>query len=550
MPLLTLRPYQEEALERIAAAEARGVRRPMLVAATGLGKTVMFCELARRRGGRALILAHRDELVAQAAAKVREIWPEADVGIVKGGQDEVDAQVVVASVQTLSRDRRLSRLVASCSSLVGEPFRTFVIDEAHHTAATSYRTVVDGLRAGTETGPLLLGVTATPDRGDGKGLDELFDEIVAQYDILWGITAGYLSDLRGIRVTLDADFGKLRSSHGDFDQGQAGRMLEESGGPDMIVQAWRQHAAGRRTLVFTPTIETAVQTAQAFQNAGIRAASVSGDVNIDERRERLARFSSGELEVVTNCAVLTEGYDEPRVDCVVVARPTRSRALYAQMIGRGTRRHPEKTDCLVLDVVGASALHSLVTIPSLFGIEEERAERVRSTGVSEVLEEQRTEQVRLGRLRAEEAELFRKVRAQRIAWVAVHVEDGPRRYIRPLPGVGVVSLMSDDGLAWTAALGDERQRATILRTFITNTTLEVATGVAEDFIRKSPSAHLAKADAAWRRNRPSERQLAAARKWKLTVDPKWTAGQLSEALDAHIERIRSRPKTTAGRQAG
>src|SRR5690606_22996282 len=228
---VTLRPYQADALDRVAAAEARGVRRQLLVAATGLGKTVMFSALAERRGGRTLILAHRDELVAQAAAKVSEVWPDASVGVVKAERDEVHADVVVASVQTLARPARLERLCATYEDrrlLLGAaaPFGLVVIDEAHHAAAETYGRIITRLRAGDPDGPLLLGVTATPDRGDGQGLDGVFDEVVATYDVLWGIRSGYLADLRGIAVTLDGlDLSSVKVSRGDFQAGDAGRAL-------------------------------------------------------------------------------------------------------------------------------------------------------------------------------------------------------------------------------------------------------------------------------------------------------------------------------------
>lgn len=595
---LSPRPYQAEALTRTAAAEERGVRRQLGVAATGLGKTVIFSMLAEQRGGRALILAHRDELVTQAAAKVREVWPGVQVGIVKAGENDVRAQVVVASVQTLARPRRLAQLLAPFSpdgtSLLGraDPFDLVVVDEAHHAAADTYRAILAALSAGEHgcphaaagidhyhdrpatpdevgdgcelgvafdpcpgpsDGPLLLGVTATPDRGDGKGLDDLFDEVTWSYDILWGIRAGYLSDMRGMRVQLDAlDLGNVKVRRGDYEAGAAGRAMEDAGAPELIVKAWREHAPARQTLVFTPTVEMARLVAEEFTTAGVAAAYVHGGTPLDERRQLLRNYSAGAIQVMANCAVLTEGYDEPRTDCIVVARPTKSRALYTQMVGRGTRRHPDKTDCLVLDVVGASAEHSLVTIPSLFGVEGKYAERLGdgSASASGVVEEWQQEEVRLGRLRAEEVQLFHQLRGEGIAWVQVHRDGELRRYVRPL-GMGpadgdgkptplptvVLAQRSADG--WTAGL---QMTDGTKRVLMADVPMEMAQGVAEDYVRKNGSAHLVTADAPWRARKPSPKALAAAKKWRLPVDPSWTAGQLSEALDAHIARIKSRGK--------
>jgi ATP-dependent helicase IRC3 len=633
---LQLREYQADALARVAAAEARGVRRQLGVAATGLGKTVIFCSLAEQRGKRAIILAHRDELVTQAAAKVLELWPDLGatdnvhvalraggqgelsrhtrldprgVGIVKAGANDVHAQVVVASVQTLARSKRLQQLVeAYTPSAHGnllattgtEPFDLVVVDEAHHAAADSYRNVLAALGAGTDVcncghtkdahyaedmggstravrcslntdtdepdcwchapeyqpGPLLLGVTATPDRGDGKGLDDLFDEVAFTYDILWGIRAGYLADLRGLRVTVDSlDLSAVKVRRGDYDQGAAGRAMEDAEVPRHVVAAWLEHALGRRTLVFTPTVEVARLVQEQFAHVGVRAAYVHGGTPTDERRQILQAYSRGDIDVLANCAVLTEGYDEPRTDCIVVARPTRSRALYTQMVGRGTRRHPDKADCLVLDIVGASAEHSLVTVPSLFGLEGQYAERMGdgSGELAGVVQDRDDEQVRLGRMRAEDADLFRKVRTTGIAWVQVHKDgDQLRRYVRPLgktqggdPLPTVVLAQREPGEdVWTAGLW--WQDTDTKRVLLADASMEMAQGVAEDYVRKNGSVHLTTAEAGWRARKPSAKALAAAKKWRLPVDPDWTAGELSEALDAHIARIKSRPRKPKG----
>lgn len=576
---LELRDYQVDALDRTIVAETRGVRRQLGVAATGLGKTVMFAALAERRGTRALVLAHRDELVTQAASKIREVWPGVDVGIVKADQNDVRAHVVVASVQTLARPARLAQLVAPFTdelTLLGkaDPFGLVVVDEAHHAAADTYRAILDRLRAGVtgcellgtnhdherlatpeevdegcelgiafddcpgSPGPLLLGVTATPDRGDGKGLDDLFDEIVWTYDILWGIRAGYLSDLRGKRVTVEnLDLSGVKVSRGDYEAGAAGRALEDAGAPETIVRAWLEHAAGRRTLVFTPTVELARLVAEEFIAAGVRAGFVHGGTPLDERRGILRAYSHGEIDVLANCAVLTEGYDEPRTDCIVMARPTKSRALYAQCVGRGTRKHPEKVDCLVLDVVGATAAHSLVTVPSLFGIEH-RGLGDGSELASEAAHEWEQEQVRLGRLRAEDVELFHQLRSS-MAWVATHAEGAPRRYVLGLgkeQGAIVIAETTpgDDEAGWSV----QHQRPDGNRTLLRDSTLELCQGTGEDVVRKLGISYL-DAGAAWRKRPPTERQLEAARKWRLPHRGDYqTAGELADALTAHIESKR------------
>lgn len=548
---LTLRDYQIESLERVAKAEARGIRRQLGVAATGLGKTVIFCALAREMGVRTLVVAHRDELIEQAAAKVAEVWPGVDVGVVKGSRDDVHSRVVVASVQTLARPSRLARLLAP--TLLGDaPFGLVVIDEAHHAAAESYRKVMHALRCDEPDGPLLLGVTATPDRGDGKGLDDLFQEVTFAYDIRWGIARGYLCDLKGLRVKLDIDMRNLKVTAGDYNAGQAGQMLEDADAPTTIVKSWLAHAAGRRTLVFTPTVATAIAVMDEFKGSGVRAGMVDGKMDIDLRRSTLAAFRRGDLDVMVNCMVLTEGYDEPRVDCIVVARPTKSRALYTQMVGRGTRVHPDKGDCLVIDVVGATEMHDLVTIPSLFGIE--RKGRVWEDGVSvtTALHEQIEQHAAEGRLLAIEAELFNKVRAGKMTWVAIHADIGKpiHRYELNMGERGylvMLQLSEDDGplspARWRAghAVKDDagRWQKTVV---IDDVPLEVAQGVLEDMARKMGAGALTDVDARWRSQRPTRKQKELAAKMHIEIPAGATKGDVSDLLNAKMGARRARRK--------
>jgi len=544
----SLRDYQSEALDRVEAAAARGVRRQLGVAATGLGKTCIFVALARRLGVRTLIVAHRDELIEQAAARVREWWPDADIGIVKGDRDEVANRVVVASVQTLSRPNRLARLLAPTLIDEAPSFGLVVIDEAHHAAAKSYRSVMHGLRCDEPDGPLLLGVTATPDRGDGKGLDDLFDEITWSYDIRWGIARGFLSDLRGLRVQMQADLGDLKVRGGDYDVGQAGQMLEEADAPNLIARAWLEHARGRRTLVFTPTVSTAAQVEAAFAAVGVRAGHVHGAMPLDERRAVLASYARGDLDVLANCMVLTEGYDEPRTDCIIVARPTKSRALYTQMVGRGTRVHPEKQDCLVVDVVGVTDQHDLVTIPSLFGIEQ--ANRVWADGeamtVTEALREQVERHEREGRLLAAEARLFDKVRSSgKMAWVSAHSPGELRRYEL---SIGATETADDGSRIFERFVLVERepdvwraghQRGRDKRILVDAVTLEMAQGVAEDMVRRSGGSGLADLNARWRQARPSKAQRDRLSKWGIHIPPGCTKGEASDLIGQYIARKRS-----------
>jgi superfamily II DNA or RNA helicase len=343
---LTPRPYQYEAVAALLAAAARGVQRPLLVLPTGTGKTIIFALLVQRRGGRALILAHRDELIQQAVDKLRLVDPTLPLGVVQADRDEHTAPTVVASVQTLSRRERLARVVPD--------FRTLVIDEAHHAPAATYRRILDYCRAGQTDGPLVVGVTATPERGDRQSLRPVFDRIVYQKTLVEMMQAGYLVDLRAIQVGLQADFDALETRQGDFVEAALETALLAANAPIQVLAAFQTHAADRKALLFTPTVALAYAMAATFRTAGIPAKALDGTTPLATRRAILQRLRTGATQVVANCAVLTEGFDEPSVDCIIVARPTQSAPLYQQMLGRGTRTFPGKMDCLLLDVVGVS----------------------------------------------------------------------------------------------------------------------------------------------------------------------------------------------------
>src|SRR6266853_1374536 len=367
MMRLTPRPYQHEAVAALLAAAARGVQRPLLVLPTGTGKTIIFALLVQRRGGRALILAHRDELIQQAVDKLHLVDPTMPLGVVQAERNELTAPTVVASVQTLSRRPRLARLVPD--------FHTIVIDEAHHAPASSYRRILEYCHAWRADGPLVVGVTATPARGDRQSLRQVFDGIVYQKTLVEMMQAGYLVDLRALQVLLQADFDALRTQHGDFVEAELETLLLAANAPAQVLAAFQAHAADRNALLFTPTVALAYAMAATLRTTGIPAEALDGTTPLATRRAILQRLRTGATQVVANCAVLTEGFDEPSVDCIIIGRPTQSAPLYQQMLGRGTRTYPGKTDCLVLDVVGVSTHHTLHTAATLFECDAGRLAR-------------------------------------------------------------------------------------------------------------------------------------------------------------------------------
>lgn len=350
--LLRLRGYQREAIDAVWAAHAGGMRRPAVVLPTGAGKTVVLSHAIRehrsRTATRSLVLVHRDELADQTIAKLKAVAPHLRVGKVKAGDDAVDADAVVASVQTLSRERRLARLVESQqrSGAIG----LVITDECHHAVAASYRTIYDGLPDAWH-----LGVTATMARGDGAGLGKVWEDVVYQRSVLRMIADGFLVDVRAIAVESGLDLSAVKKSGGDYSAASLGAALEEIDGHKVVAKAMLQHARDRRSIVFTPTVAVAEETAKELSAVGIPAGVVSGATPREERQRIYAAFAAGRLRALVNCMVLTEGFDSPAADCCVIARPTQSAPLFIQMVGRVLRTFPGKTDALVLDIAGTGA---------------------------------------------------------------------------------------------------------------------------------------------------------------------------------------------------
>lgn len=390
---MKLYPYQQEALEAVVTAPERGIHRPMVVLPTGMGKTVVFSSIAKELNTRTLVLAHREELLTQAKEKMQQVWKGASIGIVQAQCNETDRQVVIGSIPTLKNEKRLQQ--------IGK-FGLIIVDEAHHTAADSYLKVLRGLGSFSESPPLTVGVTATPKRGDGEGLDEIFQEIVYEKDILYGIENGYLADLRGVSCKLEVDFKQLKTLQGDFQARSSHQLLESANAPRYAVEAYQQHAAGKKGIVFTPTVDMAKMMVEEFQRQEISADYVSGNTPKEERHAILQQLAEGSIQMIANCGVLTEGFDQPDLECVIIARPTQSQGLYIQMVGRGTRTAQGKTHCTVIDLVGASERHDLVTMASLYGSKSGET-------IQEAAERQAKEQEEAERMDLEEMEKARLV---------------------------------------------------------------------------------------------------------------------------------------------
>ena len=342
LPTIALRPYQQECVDTIDALEGGA---HLVQMATGLGKTVTFSSIKRR--GRVLILSHRDELVRQPVR-----YYDCPVGIEKAAETSSGEEVVSASVQTLSRAGRLERFAPGT-------FDTIITDEAHHALAASYRKIVDHLQP-----RLHLGFTATPRRGDDRGLSPVFDDIVFSRDLLWGIEHGYLADVDCHRVEVNWDTRGIKRSKGDYAMGELDRAVNTQITNSQVAAAYRELAVGQ-TLVFATSVAHAYALAEL-----IGAQVIEGGTPGEERRRILQEFLDRKVKAIVNCGVLTEGTDLPLVETVLIARPTQSSALYSQMVGRGLRLSPGKTALRLIDCVGVSDDRQLCTAPSLVGMNE------------------------------------------------------------------------------------------------------------------------------------------------------------------------------------
>lgn len=366
---MELRPYQREAVLAARTAWGEGTKSVLWSMATGTGKTVTFsAEISRtlQNGERALVIAHRDELLEQAQATIVRCcpWARRMVHIVAAGKTEHRSPCVVGSVASLCRPRRLERYGP-------EHFGLVVVDEAHHAVAKSYRTILDRFPNARK-----LGVTATPDRADGLALGEVFDRIVFAYGLRDAIEDRYLVDIRQFAIRTGANLDGVGAHSGDLAVGALEDAVNTPERNRLVVESWLEHARHRPTIAFTCDVKHAHDLAQAYKDFGIRAEPVWGAMGSKNRKAALERLKTGRTQVSCNCALLTEGFDEPSVSCIQMARPTKSKSLYMQCIGRGTRLHPAsgKTDLLVLDYVDASLRHTLVSAPTLLGLPAEDME--------------------------------------------------------------------------------------------------------------------------------------------------------------------------------
>jgi superfamily II DNA or RNA helicase len=556
-PMGVLRGYQREAIEDLWKRWRAGGTRIPMVLATGLGKTKIGTRAVYRwkqenPGKRVLWIAHSDELIAQAAVEMRAGNPGATVGIVKAGLNETHCDIIMSSRQTLASEKRRAQL-----KRVG----LIVIDEAHHAVrSNTYGKILEHFGA-FEGHCKVLGLTATLSRGDKAKLSTVWEGCTFRRDILFGIRNGFLLDVRGERVIVpDLTMSNVKKSGGDFQDASLAEELERTFAPQIVADKYAAVAlAGgdtqrlRQGIAFWPLVETAYHGAQAFEQAGIPSAVIHGGLPKEERKLILKRFAAGDITVVHNCMVLTEGFDAPWADVVVIGRPTRNGGLYQQMVGRVLRPDltipaEQRQKALILDVAGAGVnndLRCLIDLSpehlagkdyedgdSLLDLEEEWLLDEESAGGSIELETE----VYVGPAETVSFDpLHRKSVWGQTAGGTFFMSAGGEQYV--FLGETMTGAPGTWDVVWCTKTGPMQAGSTQH----TGLELEDALLWAEDeaIARGGVGAKtLAQRSSAWRRGEPSEKQKAS---FSYLYREGMTRGEMSEAIDANMASRRIDP---------
>lgn len=511
--ILTLRPYQQEAKDAVQRDWKEGIRSVAVVLPTGAGKTVCFAHLCKDEvaaGGKPVVLVHRDELAQQAKKKIKSVMPGARVGIVKAELNEVDADIIVASVQSLRQQRRIDLLTGV--SLI-------IIDECHHAMAGSYQTITNSYPEAR-----IVGFTATLQREDSKKLGDFFQKVSYQKDIEFGITHGFLCDVEGKVIEVpDLDLQSIKQRHGDFAEEALAEALEESEAGTFIANAYREHCHERRGVVFAPNVATAFMWAEDLKRAGFVTEVVVGMTPLDERAEIYQRFETGKTQILISVGVLTEGWDAPWAEVAVIGRLTRSQGLYVQMAGRVLRPYAGKQKALLLDVVGASRDFPLATISDL---SKSKPKIMSGETLGEALDREAREK-KPGRstkdLKFEVIDLFHKSAS---AWLQTYsgVWFIPTRE-------ATYFLWPETATDWTVGRTPKYGKAERLKTELD---MSAAMAWAEQLATEEDTS-IASRKASWRRKKqsPTEAQTNTATRFGLDISGK-TRTEVSDMLSVHF----------------
>jgi len=461
--MIQLRDYQQEGLQVVEKEFSSEVFRQLIVLPCGTGKTILMAAIAKLYNKKTLILTHREELISQTTKKVRLFWPYASLGICKAQRNSIQKQIVIASVQTSSKPKRLHQLQ-------GQDFEILLIDEAHHAAAATYKKIITALGFNQTNTKLLVGFTATPTRNDKNQLGDVFEKVVFMRSISTMIKAGYLCPVFGRKILTTTSLDHVASRMGDFISGQLSNAVNTPERNAFIVQKYQAYASSRKGIAFCVDVQHCKDLAAAFRAQGIKATAIWGAMPPKDRQRVLKNLKKGTIRIAVSCGVLTEGFDEPSIDVIVMARPTKSRGLYIQCVGRGLRLSMGKSDCLVLDFADSGHdLNSLMSlskaIPEAPVVVEEKEKRIQEKSPEKI-------SARVVELYDKEFDLLGQTR---FLWVAL----GDDEY----------SLSDDEhneivvrpqGNSYSASLYSKGQAASIISEPLP---LDYCQGVCEDFAR-------------------------------------------------------------------
>lgn len=540
---MQLRSYQQEALDAMLKAESSGVAKQLVVLPTGAGKTVLFAHLpiVRKDSLPMLVLAHRAELLNQAKAKIESMNPNLSVAIEKAENKAGKVDVVVASVQTLGRGN--SNRIEGFDQ---EYFKTIIIDEAHHAAASSYQKILTYFKS-----DYVLGVTATPQRSDSVRLVDTFDEIVYYKSIEDLINEGWLCPLIGYRVKTDTDISDVEITNGDYRQEQLAEAIDNPNRNTCIVNAFLDLAGTKKTVVFAANIAHARNLAASFAaqtRAQVRV--VLGETPDEEREQILKDFKSGAVQVIINVGVLTEGFDEPSIEAIILARPTRSTLLYTQIVGRGTRLNEGKPNCMIIDIADATKGKKPVSLPTLLGLPPDFDLQGQSfTDVAKEFDKLKdfcpgmaTQVLNPEDIKNsyKEINLFMPpppnpavIEYSKFVWAEI----GVNHFQLNLSSTDSMQIYNDALGRWVAQI-KQRSGEKYLYTPIGHAaTLRTVFARTDEWIRKNRpmSLTLIDGDALWRKDSPTDKQIKLLRRIGVPITSEITKGMASQIISKYYE---------------
>lgn len=537
--------------------------------------SLIMCNIGRHHGfgGKVMVLVHREELAQQNAAHMRRWNPDANIGIEMAGREAAGwDDIVVASVPTIGRpgSRRLEKFRP-------EQFDVIIAEEAHHSTAAGWTTVFEHFGVDRPGSPrLLLGVTATPNRSDGAPLAAVYDEIVHQFSIRQAIQDGWLVDLKGRQVRTNANLDAVRTRAGDFATGELEDAVNTPQRNALVVSAYRTHAAPRQAVAFCVDVRHAKDMAETFRQAGVNAQAVWGEM--PNRAEILGEFRSRRIDVLVSVGILTEGWDYPELECILLCRPTKSRLVMAQQVGRGTRlptgfdnsaefteAWTGKRDCLILDFVDNTQKHSLAGLGSLIGMGDATdfaggslvkwARKVEDAAKAEPrFDPTALKSVQDLETAIREVDLFRDVMPDAIAGYATMswTQRGDGSFHVSMPGRGEAYVSQNVLGQWQAAVtppvaeteklapdkaaAQAKAREVILAADVPGHFAGAQDAIAwtEALLGEAGMRALLTQKSGWRAEKPSDAQLKFARRLRLNVPPDATRGEVSRAIDAAL----------------